>query len=62
MLENVFFLENKGLFGVGNYDIFWKIFFDDNEVLLEIERVLNLFENIDYLIIGLIGMYINFLF
>lgn len=62
VLENVFFLENKGLLGVGNYDILRKIFSDDNEALLEIERVSNLLENIDHSTTGSTGMHIKFLF
>lgn len=47
VLENVFYLENKGLLDVGKYDVLQKIFVEDNEALTEIERVSNLIEYID---------------
>lgn len=59
VLENVFYLENKGLLGVGNYDVLRKIFSDDNEALLEIEAVSKLIENIDHSTTRSTGMHID---
>lgn len=47
VLENVFYLENKGLLDVGKYDVLQKIFSEDFEALSEIERVSKIIKNID---------------
>lgn len=47
VLENVFYLENVGLLGVGKYDVLQKIFSEDNDALSEIDRVSALIGNID---------------
>lgn len=59
MLENVFYLENKGLLGAGNYDVLRKIFSDVNEALLEIDAVSKLIENIDHSTTRSTGMHID---
>lgn len=62
VLENVFYLENKGLLDVGKYDVLQKIFVEDNEALTEIERVSNLIEYIDPSTIRSTGIYFDFMF
>uniref|UniRef100_A0A8W8P0C7 Uncharacterized protein n=1 Tax=Magallana gigas TaxID=29159 RepID=A0A8W8P0C7_MAGGI len=47
VLENVFYLENKGLIDVGKYNVLQKLFSEDNEALSEIEKVSKLIENTD---------------
>lgn len=47
VLENVFYLEDKGLLDIGKYDVLQKIFSEDIEALSEIERVSKMIENID---------------
>lgn len=61
VLENVFYLENKGLLDVGKYDVLQKIFVEDNEALTEIERVSNLIEYIDPSTIRSTGIYFDFI-
>lgn len=56
-MDNVYYLEKVGLFSVGKYDVLKKIFLEDKEVLFEIEKVLNVIEIVDFFIIGLIGIY-----
>lgn len=62
VLENVFYLENKGLLDVGKYDVLQNIFSEDNEALSEIERVSNLIENIYPSTIRSTGIYIHIYF
>lgn len=61
VLENVFYLENKGLLDVGKYDVLQKIFSEDFEALSEIERVSKIIKNIDPSTIRSTGMYIDFI-
>lgn len=61
-MDNVYYLEKVGLFSVGKYDVLKKIFLEDKEVLFEIERVLKVIEIIDFFIIGLIGIYNDYVY
>lgn len=61
VLENVFYLEDKGLLDIGKYDVLQKIFSEDIEALSEIERVSKMIENIDPSTIRSTGMYIDFI-
>lgn len=61
VLENVFYLENKGLIDVGKYNVLQKLFSEDNEALSEIEKVSKLIENTDPSTIRSTGMFIEFI-
>lgn len=56
VLENVFYLEDKGLLDICKYDVLQKIFSEDIEALSEIERVSTMIENIDPSTIRSTGM------
>lgn len=60
-LENVFYLENKGLIDVGKYNVLQKLFSEDNGALSEIEKVSKLIENTDPSTIRSTGMFIEFI-
>lgn len=61
VLENVFYLENKGLIDVGKYNVLQKLFSEDNGALSEIEKVSKLIENTDPSTIRSTGMFIEFI-